>query len=76
MEQIHNVDDKLHAFLSLNEKAVDQAREIDKKIKSGEKLDNALACRFPLKITFASKTPKQHVRQRCLKILLHHMMLL
>jgi aspartyl-tRNA(Asn)/glutamyl-tRNA(Gln) amidotransferase subunit A len=35
MEQIKNVDDKLHAFLSINEKAVDQAREIDKKIKSG-----------------------------------------
>jgi len=35
MERIKNVDDKLHAFLSINEKAVDQAREIDKKIKSG-----------------------------------------
>lgn len=35
MEQIKNVDDKLHAFLSINEKAVDQARAIDKKIKSG-----------------------------------------
>lgn len=35
MEQIQNVDDKLHAFLSINEKAIDQAREIDKKIKSG-----------------------------------------
>ena len=34
MERIKNVDDELHAFLSINEKAVDQAREIDKKIKS------------------------------------------
>lgn len=34
MEQIKNVDDKLHAFLSINEKAIDQARDIDKKIKS------------------------------------------
>jgi len=33
MEQIKNVDDKLHAFLSINENAVDQARDIDKKIK-------------------------------------------
>ncbi len=36
MEQIQNVDDKLHAFLSINDNAVDQAREIDKKIKSGQ----------------------------------------
>ena len=35
IERIQNVDDKLHAFLSVNDKAVDQAREIDKKIKSG-----------------------------------------
>ncbi|MFB5612188.1 MAG: Asp-tRNA(Asn)/Glu-tRNA(Gln) amidotransferase subunit GatA, partial [Nitrosarchaeum sp.] len=38
MEQINNVDDTLHAFLSINDKAVDQARAIDKKIKSGEKI--------------------------------------
>jgi len=38
MEQIQNVDGTLHAFLSLNDNAVDQARAIDKKIKSGEKI--------------------------------------
>ncbi len=30
MEQIKKIDGNLHAFLSLNEKAVDQAKEIDK----------------------------------------------
>lgn len=38
LERIQNVDDKLHAFLSVNEDAVNQAKEIDKKIKSGEKI--------------------------------------
>ena len=37
LERIQSVDEKLHAFLSVNEEAVDQAREIDKKIKSGRK---------------------------------------
>ena len=38
LEQIQTVDDKLHAFLSVNEKAIEQARLIDKKIKSGDKV--------------------------------------
>jgi aspartyl-tRNA(Asn)/glutamyl-tRNA(Gln) amidotransferase subunit A len=36
MEQISKYDGNLHAFLSINEKALDEARNIDKKIKSGE----------------------------------------
>ena len=35
IERINQIDDKLHAFLSVNDKALDQARDIDKKIKSG-----------------------------------------
>jgi len=38
LEHIQTVDDKLHAFLSVNEKAIEQARLIDKKIKSGDKV--------------------------------------
>ena len=34
IERIQKVDSKLHAYLSLNEKAVEQARAVDKKIKS------------------------------------------
>ena len=41
IERINQIDDKLHAFLSVNNNAIDQARNIDKKIKSGE---NVGAC--------------------------------
>ena len=40
IERIQKVDSKLHAYLSLNEKAVEQARAVDKKIK----LKDAGAC--------------------------------
>ena len=36
LERIQKIDEKIHAFLSVNEDAIKQAREIDKKIKSGE----------------------------------------
>lgn len=38
IEHIHKVEPKLHAFISLNDNALDQARQIDKKIKSGQKV--------------------------------------
>ena len=38
LEHIHSVDEKLHASLSVNDDAINQAREIDKKIKSGDKV--------------------------------------
>jgi len=34
IERIQKVDPKLHAYLSLNDKAIEQARAVDKKIKS------------------------------------------
>lgn len=37
-KQIEKHDKKLHAYLSLNDKAVEQARSLDKKIKSNEKV--------------------------------------
>ena len=36
IDRIKDVDEKLHAFLQVNSKAVEQARQVDKKIKSGE----------------------------------------
>lgn len=36
LEHINKVESRLHAFLSLNDNAIDQARQIDKKIKSGQ----------------------------------------
>lgn len=38
IERINKLEGKLHAFLSINEKAIEQAKIIDKKIKSNEKI--------------------------------------
>ena len=38
LEHIKKHEPKLHAFISVNENAIDQARQIDKKIKSGQKM--------------------------------------
>ncbi len=58
LEQIKNVDDKLHAFLLVNESAVDQAREIDKKIKSGEKVGNCFGMPISIKDNLCIKGSK------------------
>jgi len=82
LERINDVDDKLHAFLSINDKAIDQARDIDKRIKSGEKVgacfgmpisikDNMCIkeCQYQSRIICALKILKLHVHQKCSKIL-------
>jgi aspartyl-tRNA(Asn)/glutamyl-tRNA(Gln) amidotransferase subunit A len=38
LDQISKHDKSLHAFISINENALDQARQVDKKIKSKEKV--------------------------------------
>lgn len=58
MEQIQNVDDSLHAFLSINDKAVDQAREIDKKIKSGGKIGQCFGMPISIKDNICIKDIK------------------
>ena len=58
MEQIQNVDDKLHAFLLLNDKAVDQAKEIDKKIKSGGKIGQCFGMPISIKDNICIKDTK------------------
>ena len=35
IDRIKNVDEKLHAYLQVNSKAIEQASQIDKKIKLG-----------------------------------------
>jgi len=49
LEQIQTVDDKLHAFLSVNEKAIEQAKLIDKKIKSGDKVGSCFGMPISIK---------------------------
>ncbi len=58
IERIQSVDDKLHAFLSINDKAVDQAREIDKRIKSGKKIGNCFGMPISIKDNICIKDSK------------------
>jgi len=58
LERISNVDDKLHAFLSVNEEAIDQAREIDKKIKSGVKVGACFGMPISIKDNICIKNSK------------------
>ena len=58
IERIQSVDDKLHAFLSVNDKAIDQAREIDKKVKSGEKVGDCFGMPISIKDNICIKDSK------------------
>ncbi|MHA7733868.1 Asp-tRNA(Asn)/Glu-tRNA(Gln) amidotransferase subunit GatA [Nitrosopumilus sp. S6] len=58
LEQIHSVDEKLHAFLSVNDDAVNQAREIDKKIKSGQKVGDCFGMPISIKDNMCIKNSK------------------
>ncbi|MEK0339083.1 MAG: Asp-tRNA(Asn)/Glu-tRNA(Gln) amidotransferase subunit GatA [Nitrosopumilus sp.] len=58
IERIQNVDEKLHAFLSVNEEAVDQARNIDKKIKSGDKVGKCFGMPISIKDNICIKDSK------------------
>jgi aspartyl-tRNA(Asn)/glutamyl-tRNA(Gln) amidotransferase subunit A len=58
IERIQSVDDKLHAFLSVNDKAIDKAREIDKKIKSGEKVGDCFGMPISVKDNMCIKDSK------------------
>ncbi|GKS67612.1 glutamyl-tRNA(Gln) amidotransferase subunit A 2 [Nitrosarchaeum sp.] len=58
IEQIQNVDSKLHAFLSLNDDAINQAREIDKKIKLGQKVGQCFGMPISIKDNICIKDTK------------------
>lgn len=58
IERIQSVDDKLHAFLSVNDDAVNQAREIDKKVKSGEKIGDCFGMPISVKDNMCIKDSK------------------
>ena len=58
LERIQNIDEKLHAFLSVNEDAVNQAREIDKKIKSGKKVGACFGMPISIKDNMCMKNSK------------------
>ena len=58
IERIHKVDDTLHAFLSVNEDAVSQAQQIDKKIKSGGKVGACFGMPISIKDNMCIKNSK------------------
>jgi len=58
IERIQSVDSTLNAFLSVNEKSVDQARGIDKKIKSGEKVGDCFGMPISIKDNMCIKDSK------------------
>ena len=58
VEHIEKVDDKLHAFLSVNDEAVSKAREIDKKIKSGAKVGACYGMPISIKDNICIKNSK------------------
>jgi len=58
IERIQSVDNTLHAFLSVNDDAVNQAREIDKKVKSGEKIGDCFGMPISIKDNMCIKDSK------------------
>ncbi len=67
LERIQSVDDKLHAFLSINEKAVDQAREVDKKVRSGDKVGACFGMPISIKDNICIKDSKTTCASKMLK---------
>ena len=58
IERINQVEDKLHAFLSVNNEAIDQARNIDKRIKSGESVGACYGMPISIKDNMCIKNSK------------------
>lgn len=67
IEHIQSIDDKLHAFLSVNNDAVDQAREIDKKIKYGKKVGDCFGMPISIKDNLCIKGSKTTCASKMLK---------
>ena len=58
LERIQSIDDKLHAYLSINDDAVKQAQEIDRKIKSGDKVGVCFGMPISIKDNICIKNSK------------------
>ena len=58
IQRIQKIDDNLHAFLSVNDDAVNQARTIDKKIKSGDKVGACFGMPISIKDNMCIKNSK------------------
>jgi aspartyl-tRNA(Asn)/glutamyl-tRNA(Gln) amidotransferase subunit A len=58
IERIQKVDSTLHAYLSINELAIDQARQIDKKIKANENVGSCMGMPISIKDNMCVKGTK------------------
>jgi len=58
IERIQKVDSALHAYLSINEQVIDQARQIDKKIKSNENVGSCMGMPISIKDNMCVKGTK------------------
>jgi len=58
IQRIQKVDETLHAFLSVNDDALNQAREIDKKNKSGKKIGDCFGMPISIKDNMCIKNSK------------------
>ncbi len=67
LEKIEKTDEKFHAYLSLNGDAVDQARVIDKKLKSGEKIGRCFGMPISIKDNICVKNTKTTCGSRVLE---------
>jgi len=58
IDRIKNIDEKLNAFLQVNSQAIEHARNIDKKIKSGEKVGSCFGMPISIKDNICIKNSK------------------
>ncbi|VVC05935.1 Amidase [uncultured archaeon] len=58
LERINKVEKNLHAFISINENAIDQAKKIDKKIKAKEKVGSCFGMPISIKDNICTKDMK------------------
>ena len=67
IERIRSVDEKLYAFLSVNDNAVNQAREIDRKIRSGARVGSCYGMPISIKDNMCIKGGKTTCASKMLK---------
>ena len=67
IQRIQSVDDTLHAFLSLNDDAVSQAQDIDRKIRSGRDVGACFGMPISIKDNICIKDSKTTCASRMLE---------
>jgi len=58
LERIEKVEKKVHAFISVNENALTQAKQVDKKLKAKEKIGSCLGMPISIKDNICTKGMK------------------